>query len=319
MRSARAPVVVAVGHDDGGDGAGADGAARGPAGDAACWAGAEAATRGCPLRVVHAGPAVRIGGGPPDARRVLDDAVARVRAVASDLEISTELRPGPADRALLAAAADARLLVVGIRHGARGFAGRSVPAQLAAQAPCPVVVVGPVPDPGPPGRWPPRVVVGADAHDGADGGVAGFALRAARQRGVPLFVVRAWTPDLPADLEGVCGQAALAEQLARHALEPTLRRRRAEFPDVVVHTALVRGDPARALIARSHRAALLVLGTGGHAGAVLGPVGRAVLRHGPCPVAVVPSSPEPAAAGPRRGRAAGPDRRDPRDDRRRPA
>lgn len=77
------------------------------------------------------------------ARDVLSASVDRARSKAPELEIVGELAEGRAPVALLEAAADADLLVVGSR-GRGGFAGLllgSVSAQCVHHAPCPVVVV----------------------------------------------------------------------------------------------------------------------------------------------------------------------------------
>jgi nucleotide-binding universal stress UspA family protein len=129
------------------------------------WALGEARLRGASVHVVHAwmvplieampepwfvgGPSV----GPSDeqvydhlvagARSVVDEAVAEARAAEPGLEIDGELAEARPAEALLAAAQDADLLVVGSR-GRGGFTGLllgSVSAQCAHHAPCPVVVV----------------------------------------------------------------------------------------------------------------------------------------------------------------------------------
>ncbi|MHA6797668.1 universal stress protein (plasmid) [Pseudonocardia bannensis] len=284
----RAPVVVAI--DD-----------AGSADDAVDWASAEAATRGCPLRVVHAVnpplPADPYGVIPPldslltarmRAESILREAVARARSVASDLEVSARLRLGTPARAVLDEAAGARLLVLGNR-GPRGLLARSVSIQIAAHACCPVVVIRPPQGAGDPGWSPPRVVVGVDAASSCTPAV-GFAFQAARQRGVPLAAVHAWTPDRPADLEAISGPPAMAEVLAGRILERALDRWRSEFAGVPVVTTLVRGDPAHALVAESRGAALLVVGSRGRGhvlAAMLGSVSRSVLRHGHSPLAII--------------------------------
>ena len=311
------PVVVAV--DD-----------VGTAADALDWASAEAAARPCPLRIVHAFPPL-----PPDpyciaaatenlltartaAEVVLRKAAARAHSVASDIEVSTTGLPGTPSHILLGQAAGARLLVLGsrARRGLRGLLTRSVSIHLAAHAPCPVVVVRPAQAVEAPGWSPPRIVVGVDGRESA---ALGFAFHAARQRGLPLFALRAWTPDRPADLEGISGPRTLAELLARRALEHALERWRPDFPDVAVHTTLVRGDPAQALINHSHRAALLVIGTRGHGhfrGTVLGSVSQTVLQHGHSPIAVIHDTPtEPTPAVPDGGHRSGRDLRSGRRDR----
>lgn len=290
-RRGRAPVVVGI--DD-----------AGYAGNAVDWAAAEAAARGCPLHVVHAfHPPISVDPygviSPMDglftaraaAESCLREAVSRAGSVASDVEVSALLLLGPPAYALLHEVVAAQLLVLGSRGlcGLRGLLARSVSVQVAARAPCPVVVVRPRRGAGDPGWSPSRVVVGVDATASCTPAV-GFAFQAARQRGIPLFAVHAWTPDPPADLEGIAGPPALAEALARRTLERALDRWRSEFTDVPVHTALVRGDPEHALVTQSRGAALLVVGTRGRGqvlGTVFGSVSQAVLHHGCCPLAII--------------------------------
>ena len=110
----------------------------GSAEDAVDWATAEAAARGCPLRVVHAFrpplPADAYGFASPidsfvtahtAAQLILGDAVTRARSVAPGIDVSTRLVRGTAARALLGEARDARLLVLGSR-GRSGLACRAV-------------------------------------------------------------------------------------------------------------------------------------------------------------------------------------------------
>lgn len=287
----RAPVVVAV--DD-----------AGTARDAVEWASSEAAARGCPLRIVHVyRPPLPVDfcGTVPSPESVftlraaieelLAAEVARARSIASDVEVSAVPVQGSPVRALLDVAAGADLLVVGrrARTGLRDRLARSVSRQVTAYAACPVVVVRPRPDEDPCGWSPPRVVVGVD-DTGPGRAAMRFALRAARQRGVPLVAVRAWTPDRPADLEAVSAPAAQTELVAHRALERVLRRQRGEFPDVSVHALVARSDPARALVTHSEGAAMVVVGScdrGQSWGAVSGAVGRSVLRLARCPLAVV--------------------------------
>lgn len=287
----RAPVVVGI------DGAGSSG-------DAVDWASAEAAARGCPLYVVHAfrppRPADPYGVLPltdglvpvrAAAESILREAVARARSVASDVAVSGLLLLGTPARALLEESVGARLLVLGTRGlwGLRGLLARSVSVQVTAHASCPVVVIHPSQREGDPGWSPPRVVVGIDATTSCTPAV-GFAFQAARQRGIPLTAVHAWTPDPPPDLETISGPPAMAEALAGRALERALKRWRSEFADVPVHASLVRGDPAHALLAASRGAALVVVGSRGRGhirGTVLGSVSQSVLHHGHSPLAII--------------------------------
>ena len=267
------------------------------------WATAEAAVRGCRLRIVHAfhpsllvdpyGVAPPLGDSPlvwAGAEQVLAQAVARARSVAPDLPVTTRLLQSTAVPALLGEAHDASVLVLGGRgpRGLRGRLSRSVSAQVVAHAPCPVVTIR-LPDVLGTRPSPPRVVVGVDASASCTDAV-GFAFQAACQRGVPLVAVHAWIPDPPGDLEAVAGPSALAEAVAGRILDRALDPWRSAFTTVAVHTALVRGEPAHALIATSHGAALLVIGTRGRGRVVktvFGSVSDTVLRHSRCPLAII--------------------------------
>ncbi|WP_308283063.1 universal stress protein [Pseudonocardia nigra] len=259
-RDRAAPVVVAVGADER------------SATDAVDWAAAEAAVRGRPLCIVHAPDcgvpaapfdlALPACGLPPTdeaTRYVLTAAADRARAVASDLVVSAEAVPGPVVPALLAAAHPAALLVLGGRRGrVRALLTGSATAAVAGEAACPVAVVRARGDAGA-ARGGPRVVVGIGVARSA-GGVLRHAFDAAAQRGVPLVAVHAWTPDVPADLEAVCGCRDEAEATAHQVLEDALAPWRRQFDGVPVVSRVVRADPARALVEASDGAALSVVG-----------------------------------------------------------
>lgn len=288
-RGKRAPIVVGV------DGAGF-------AGDAVDWATAEAATQHCPLRIVHVlrpslavdpygfMPSGTLAAQRTEAERVLRSAVVRARSVACEVDVSALLLLGTATRELLGQATGTRLLVLGSRgrSGLRGLLAGSVSTQVAAHADCPVVVIHPnqaVPE----GRAVARVIVGVDTTLSCAPAI-GFAFRAARQRGIPLTAVHAWTADPPADLEAISGPPALAEALGRRAVERALTGWRDQFADVPIITKLVRADPARALVDESTGAAMVIVGSRGRGhllGAVRGSVSQAVLHHAHSPIAIV--------------------------------
>src|SRR5690606_26354061 len=114
-----------------------------------------AVARGRPLRIVHAFAwaelRVPLGPdplGPPEgglaneAKRIVADAVLEAEKAAPGLAISGEVGDGPPVPVLLDEARRAALVVLGSR-GLGGFTGLllgSVAVQLAAHAPCPVVV-----------------------------------------------------------------------------------------------------------------------------------------------------------------------------------
>lgn len=120
---------------------------------ALAWAAGEAKLRGVPLRAVHAwhippgfyngfyalpDPAIR-----ESARALLDDALTKALGTTPDVDVQAELLPGWASPALIEAAGQAQLLVVGARgHG--GFTGLmlgSTSHQCVLHAPCPTAVI----------------------------------------------------------------------------------------------------------------------------------------------------------------------------------
>ena len=129
------------------------------------WAVAEAGMRKAVLHVVHAWmvplveaiPDAWVIGSPTveptdeevyehlaaASRKVLDQALDQARALEPELEFVGELVEKGAAPALIAAAEDAELLVVGSR-GRGGFKGLllgSVSAQCVHHAPCPIVII----------------------------------------------------------------------------------------------------------------------------------------------------------------------------------
>jgi nucleotide-binding universal stress UspA family protein len=119
------------------------------------WAVAEAQLRSAAIEVIHVwnfSPLVDPIGGiayvPMDdllesAQAVAANTVKSVADILDDTHITTTVKQGSASQALLKAAEDADLLVVG-RRGHGGFIGLligSTAEQVAHHAPCPVVVV----------------------------------------------------------------------------------------------------------------------------------------------------------------------------------
>jgi nucleotide-binding universal stress UspA family protein len=271
------------------------------------WAAEEAERRGLPLRVVHAWsiplPPVPMGptvAGPSDdalrdaAQQLLDEAVAHVRQRWPDLDVTGDLRSAPPATALLAAAQDAFILVVGSR-GLDSFSELlvgSVSVQVATHAPCPVTVVHagntqvePGPDAG-------RVVVGIDGSELSVDAVR-LAFSAASARAVGLTILHAWAaPDFDAPGTAVPTELVLeeVEQDELRAMAETVAGLREEHPDVAVEQRLVHGKASRVLIDASRGAELMVVGSrgrGGFASLLLGSVSHAVLHHAHCPVLVV--------------------------------
>ncbi|MFL4475346.1 universal stress protein [Paeniglutamicibacter sp. MACA_103] len=145
------------------------------------------------------------------------------------------------------------------------------------------------PEPAPAGS----IVVGHDGSKGADDALA-MALELAQQLSAPVVVSRAWSiataprPEgwefgyVPAMDEFT---AAVREELERDAHQVT-----EGFPSVPVTYEPVHAPPAKSLIAISHEARMLVVGTrgrGGLTGMLLGSVSEQCVRHAVCPVLVV--------------------------------
>ena len=278
----------------------------GSAEDAVDWATAEAAARGCPLRVVHAFrpplPADAYGFASPidsfvtahtAAQLILEDAVTRARSVAPGIDVSTRLVRGTAARALLGEARDARLLVLGSRgrSGLRALLSGSVAGPVSRHSPCPIVVIRPFtnrPADRVSLRSAPRVVVGVDPAASRSAAI-GFAFHAASQRGIPLTVLSAWTPDTAADIETIPHSPHMAEAAAGRAVGETLAPWR-EVPDSARHhhPRLRRpGFRSDRRIVRSGPPGRRILQPGPPPRLLCGSVSRTVLRNAACPVAIV--------------------------------
>jgi nucleotide-binding universal stress UspA family protein len=267
---------------------------------AVTWAADEARRLDVPLRILHAWmwPLYHVQLGPPpdappgsglraQAERVLSDAAQLARATSPGTSVETSLTTGPAAVELLEAAAEARMLVVGHR-GLGGFSGLllgSVGVTVTARAPCPVVVVrGDSTQGG-------RVVVGVDGSVQSQLALVTAFGEAARRR-ARLLVVHAWAMPLRAG----GGDGAYATELARGEREGRLLAERAtsqasaDFPDVVVAVTVGDRSAGAELVAASHEAQLVVVGSrgvGGLRGLLLGSTAQVLLHHAACPVLVV--------------------------------
>jgi nucleotide-binding universal stress UspA family protein len=310
------PVLVGVGDDHG------HAALR--------WAAGEAVRRGVPLQLVHtysADASYPWGYGYPlpasvlinaeevarsNALGVLEDAANVARDTYPGLQVTATLARSSAAAALVAASADASVLVVGrrTRKHPRLAALGSVSLAVAAHAACPVVVVPHAADaettpettPGtasstalgtPLGPAIGQIVVGVEeSAECAD--AVGFAFAQADACGLPLTAVHAWWVD-PAVLalsEGAVWSELPIEEPAEEpgVVDELLAPWVSRYPDVRLRRVAAREMPADALLAVAEGAELLVVGSrgrGGFAELLLGSVSRDVLQHATCPVAVV--------------------------------
>ncbi|MGV9264161.1 universal stress protein [Kitasatospora sp. NPDC003701] len=283
--------------------AGVDGSPASTA--AAQWAAEEALRRDAPLRLVHAWPWLTDGRAafadaealPAAAQQVVLDAADALRRRHPGLAVHADVVLDAAVDGLVAAAADAGLLVLGSR-GLGGFAGLllgSVSLATVARSAVPVVVVRPTGVRG--GKAadravPPEVVVGVDPRT-VNEAVLAFAFHAAGLRGARLRAVHGWElPPAFATVGFLPSQPEVAELegLETEALSRALAGWRERYPGTELVEQVGLGA-ARTLVAASGAADLVVVGRRHRPhdlGRRLGRVAHAVLHHADAPVAVVP-------------------------------
>lgn len=240
------------------------------------WAAEEAAVHDNGLRLVTAWPGRRAPNGLAAAARVLAELAGEVAASWPDVSVTTGLSAGQPATVLREAAEHAALLVVGADDAgpfAEAISG-SVPGDLLTTAPCLLAVV-------PRRGWTTPasapVVVALDEADISQAALAyGYATTA--RTGQRLRVLRCAPTE---------GDSSTAEARLLLTFEEL-------YPDVVVSTEVVFGDPRHILVAASRHAALLVLGSRGHgrfASGLFGSVSRHLIRGSACPVVVARTRP----------------------------
>ncbi|WP_335933251.1 universal stress protein [Streptomyces sp. PTD5-9] len=274
---------------------------------AAHWAADEARRRGLALRLLHAWPLLA-----PEpthvpaemdqnywARRIVHHAKAEIQAHHPGLSVIGSLVADDAEHALLRAAAESEMTVL----GSRGlvpvqsyFLGDiSMPVVSRAERPVVLVRAAETRDGGRPAPAPATsggVVVALKLHGPCDE-LLRFAFETAAARGGPLRAVHGRS--LPIDAYVPWGvDHEVAEAIAGEArkdLDRTLRPWRERFPAVEVIDATALVSPAKAAVQAAEGAGLLVVGRRRHRRPLaphLGPVAQAALHHARCPVAVVP-------------------------------
>lgn len=268
--------------------------------EATRWAAAEAARRGCGLRLVAAVAHTMFRPiGVPQlgqeyqrqvweraAEEHLAAAVAALQDVAAGVDVQQEVRAGEARMVLHSESERAALVVLGSR-GRGGFTGLllgSVAISVAAGAACPVVVVRGTRAPDGP------VVVGVDGRAAADEPALLLAFEEAASRGVPLVAVHTWSGAVldPFLVPTLDPKAVLVEE--EQLLDERIAPWRGKYPGVEVRLAVAFDGAARELVTHSEGAGLVVVGSRGlgtFAGLTMGSVSQAVLHHAACPVAVV--------------------------------
>lgn len=274
------------------------------------WALHEAARRDLPVRILVAAGGFRatapgIGAATPWLGDLAEDLVEEARryaeANADGLTLAVESSVESPAAMLVRASHEAQLVVVGRGHhgAASEFFVGSTSAQVVAHAKCPVVVVDQSWDRGNHGP----IVVAVDGSPANESALA-FAFERASTLRVPIVAVHAWWLDAP-DRFGLTWlseeQIATIKEAHGRLLEDSVAPWSDKYPDVEVHSLLVRGEPVESIVQESDDAQLIVVGSRGHGGftgLLLGSVSQGLLHHErPCPLVVVHGESAPVLAG----------------------
>ncbi|MEW2522047.1 universal stress protein [Actinacidiphila alni] len=282
--------------------AGVDGSRESVA--AADWAAREALLRGLPLRLVHAwewppyddGSASGTASADPQrhwAERIPRETRSALLERYPGLTVTADQIAAAPAAALLSAAADAELLVLGShgRSGVEHLLTGSVALAVVARATRPAVLVraGTAAEDGPYGD----VVLGLDLVRPSEA-VLGFAFDAAARRGAVLHVVHGWNPPSVYGYAPAAVAPDLGAEMAGYesdALARALAPWREKFPELDIVPEAVIGSAAGHLVEAASDASLVVLGRRPRPiapGPRIGSVSRAVLHRVTAPVAVVP-------------------------------
>ena len=280
------------------------------------WAAAEAVRRGVPLHIVHAlgmplivsayggparfSPSEEISG---QATVVLTNAVDLVQKSQPTLEVESMTALEEAPLALIRQAHPGDLIVLGTRGlgtVASMFVG-SVSVRVAAQAPCPVVVVPS--DEGKPATTElDRIVVGVDDSKNARRALS-LAVGLAAESNAELVVVHSWELPYPYDPVAMtaAGYRPQPEVLEQHAdefvAELIAEAMDEQRDDVDVQVTVVKTEtnPVDALLEASKEADAVVVGSRGRGtvrGLLLGSVSQGILHRSRIPVVVLPKHAE---------------------------
>ncbi|MGW2705378.1 universal stress protein [Streptomyces sp. NPDC001340] len=270
---------------------------------AARWAADEAEKRRLPLRLLHAWPllAPEPARVPAEvdqnywAKRLVHTARAELQARHPGLSIVGNLVADDAQSALLQAASESEMTVLGSRglEPVESYFLGDISMPVVARAERPVVLVRADPaEQGMPSAPASRVVVALKLHGSSDT-LLDFAFHTAAARGLPLLAVHGSSVPLHARVPwGVDHE--VTEEITRDAyrqLSEALHLWRGKYPRVDVTESVRLASPAKAVVQAAEGTALLVVGRRRHRHGLvphLGPVAQAAVHHGRCPVAVVP-------------------------------
>ncbi|QKV90627.1 universal stress protein [Streptomyces sp. NA02950] len=272
---------------------------------AARWAAEEAERRRLTLRLLHAWPLLA-----PEpthvpseidqnywAKRLVHNAQTELQASHPGLAIVGNLVADDAQNALLQAASESEVTVLGSRglEPVESYFLGDISMAVVARAERPVVLVragtGKEGQPVTTGAVGP-VVVALKLHGPCDELLA-FAFATAAARGVPLRAVHGRSVPLHAHVPWGVDHDVTEEitQEAQKHLSQALRPWHEKFPRVEVADSIPLESPAKAVVRAAEGAGLVVVGRRRHRPALaprLGPVAHAVIHHARCPVAVVP-------------------------------
>ncbi len=280
---------------------GSDGSAR-----ALQWAVAEGACRGWSVRAVlawgfldqhHSIVAERFDPDytVADAEAALDSYIEASLGTAPSSGVERMVVADLPARALLHAATDADLLVVGARGlgGFRGLLLGSVSQRCLHQATCPVAVIRPDEVEAPPGV-PPRVVVGIDGSAAARQALS-WAADEARARTAVLEVVHAWQPPFVGGFpfSAVTVDFTMFEEAAHQLVATVLDEVDLTGLPRPIERSIVCTGTSAALLEAAERAHVVVVGARGIGGVqrlLLGSVSHQVTLHATRPVIVVPAA-----------------------------
>ncbi|MEV0412906.1 universal stress protein [Streptomyces sp. NPDC050448] len=272
---------------------------------AAHWAADEAERRKRTLRLLHAWPLLV-----PEpthlpsevdqnywARRLVHHAKAELQKRHPGLLIVGNLVADDAQNALLQAASESEMTVLGSRglELVESYFLGDISTPVVARASRPVVLVRAETrseGPGPAAGASSGVVVALKLGGPSDDLLA-FAFETAEARGVPLRAVHG--ESLPVHAYAPWGvDHDVTEEItqgARKRLDQALSPWREKYPHVEVADSIVLESPAKAVVRTAEGSGLLVVGRRRHRPALaprLGSVVQAAIHHARCPVAVVP-------------------------------
>ncbi|MDN0199137.1 universal stress protein [Streptomyces sp. S.PNR 29] len=270
---------------------------------AARWAADEAEKRKLTLRLLHAWPLLapepaRVPAAVDQnywAKRLVHTAQAELQARHPGLSIVGNLVADDARNALLHAASESEMLVLGSRglEPVESYFLGDVSMPVVARAERPVVLVrAGIPEEEPAPARVRRVVVAMKLHGSPDE-LLDFAFHTAAARDLPVLAVHGRSVPLHAHVPWGVDHHVTEEMTrdAREQLSKALRPWHEKYPQVDVADSFRLESPAKAVVRAAEGARLLVVGRRQHRHALgtrLDPVAHAAIHHARCPVAIVP-------------------------------